>query len=476
MKPAIRLSLLLGGIVLVGAAGYWAYGAHTERSVVVSALPLPPDLVDAPPALRADVESADAQARTFGRARQGLERLATLYHANGRYAEALQCYEGLQRLAPDEPRWLHLPATILAGYGQANEAIALWERTLKLAPDYTPARLRLGDMLLKVNRGIDATVAYNAVLQRVPEEPYALLGLARLDLEAGRYDEAKRRLETVVAKTNGNIGYDLIVTLYERLGQNDRATALRGAAKASGAFRDPPDPWVDGLLDVCYDPFRLALSAGVIARERRPGEAMDLLRRAIELAPNDVSVRFQLALLAREQNDLATAREQLHQCTALAPEFADGWYHLSALQHGAGEKQAADRTLAEGLKRCPQSPGLHLLHAQRLREANRIGESIVALQTSIRLRPNEPEAYLELGNTLIRMGREAEAVRNYLTAWEVEPGNPAALSLLTFHAITTGNEAEARQWMAQVALQPRLPKVQADALRNAFREKFGKAP
>jgi tetratricopeptide (TPR) repeat protein len=476
MKPAVRILLIAGGLLLVGAAGFWATHARKERAIVASNLPVPPDLSDAPPVFREAVLTADAHARTFGRSAQGLETLAALYHSNGFYDEALRCYEGLQRLEPSEPRWHHLPATLVAGYGQAEEAIALWERTLQLAPGYQPARLRLGDILLKVNRGADAARVYEDVLRTTPDEPYALLGLARIDLEAERLEAARRRLETVVAKTNGTLGADLIVTLYERLGQHDRAVALRSAAKASGAHRDPPDPWADALLAVCYDPFRLALAAGTIARDGRPGEAMGLLRKAIELAPNDVSVRFQLALLAREQNDIATAREQLHQCTALAPDFADGWYHLSALHYAAGERASAERTLAEGLRRCPDSPGLHLLHAQRLREANRIGESITALQTSIRLRPNEPEAYLELGNTLIRLGREAEAVRNYRTAWEVEPGNPAALSLLTFHAITTGNEAEAREWMNQAALQPRLPRPQADALRNAFREKFGRLP
>ncbi len=279
-----------------------------------------------------------------------------------------------------------------------------------------------------------------------------------------------------MARSKGAIGYDLIVTTYERLGLRERALALRAAAKASGAHRDPPDPWVDALIDRCYDPYQLALAAGVLVRDRKPDEAMALLRRAIELAPRDVSVRFQLALIAREQNDRATAREQLHRCTTLAPEFADGWYHLSTLQYALGERTAAARTLAEGLRRCPESPGLHLLHAQRLQEANRIGEAIIALSTSIRLRPNEPEAYTELGTILIRLGREDEAIRLYRTAWEVEPGNPAALSVLTYYAITTGNEPEARRWMAQIALQPRLPRPQTETLRNAFRDKFGKEP
>lgn len=476
MKPTRRTILLLTGIVLLGAAAFWAVGARETQLAAAAARPPVPDLSNAPAPFRAAVDEADARARTFGRAQQGLEDLAALYHANGRYPEALVCYEGLRRLDPTNPRWYHRPASILAGFGQADEAIALWQRTVELAPDYQPAHLRLGDLLFKANRTSEAAAAYEAVLRQDPNEPYALLGLARIDLEADRLEAARQRLETALAQSRGTLGYDLLVTLYEQLGQPDRALALRSAAKASGAHRDPPDPWIDELLAVCYDPFRLALSAGTLAREGQPDEAIALLWRAIELAPGDVAVRFQLALLARDQKDLATAREQLRRCTVLAPDFPDAWYHLSVLQNDAGDRTAAERTLIEGLNQCPDSPGLHLLRAQRLRDAGRTGEAVAAFRQSIRLRPNEPEAYVELGIMLVRSGNEAEGVRNFLAAWEAEPGNPAALSLLAFQAISSGDEAEARHWMDQVALQPRLPRAQADALRNAFRQRFGQLP
>src|SRR6187551_1388607 len=78
----------------------------------------------------------------------------------------------------------------------------------------------------------------------------------------------------------------------------------------------------------------------------------------------------------------------LRRCTELAPDFADGWANLSALQAAMGDASAAERTLAEGLRRCPQSPGLHLQYARKLQAAGRLGEAIAEFQTSIRLRPN----------------------------------------------------------------------------------------
>lgn len=474
MKPRLLAAVLVLLVLAVALGAWWWQRAGAAQALVAAIVPPAPALPAGNTALQERVAAVEARARARLTARGGLAELARLYHANGFLDEAMRCYAGLQDLEPDEPRWPHLHATIVAGYGQAEEAIALWERTLALAPDYVPARLRLGDLQFKANRHAAAAATYAEVLRREADNPYALLGLARLDLEAARWDAARQRLETVVSKTNYQLGYDLIVTLYERLGQPDRATAIRASAKASGAYRDPDDPWLDELLADCLDPYRLSLTAGTVARNGRPAEAVKLLERAIAIAPADVSARFQLGTLLAEQGDLDGARAQLERCTQLSPEFSDGWVQLSALQARRGEHAAAERTLAEGLQRCPSSPGLHLMAARNLRQAGRHGEAIAEFRTSIRLRPNEPDAYIELGNLFVSQGREAEAVALFQRALEVEPGNPAALGILTFHAITTGNEIEARRWLARVRQQPRVPADQVRALLGAYREQFGR--
>ena len=194
------------------------------------------------------------------------------------------------------------------------------------------------------------------------------------------------------------------------------------------------------------------------------------------ITPDDVSTIFQLGTLLVAQGDTSGAIGWLRRCTELAPDFADGWAHLSALQAQIGETAVAERTLAQGLKNCPQSPGLHLQYARNLERAGRISEAITEFRSSIRLRPNEPDAYLELGNLFIRQKRNAEGVEEMRRALEAEPGHPMALSVLTFHAIMTGNEEEARRWFEAVRAQPRVSREQVQHLVSAYREQFGRAP
>ena len=458
----------------VTTSGAWLWQrASSAREIAAASLPAPPDLGKAPVALRDAMAVAQTQARSAFGARAGLANLSRIYHANGFLNEAVMCYEGLEQIEPSEPRWLHRHATILAGYGEIEPAVTLWHRVVTLTPSFLPAQLRLGDCELKSNHPAEATAAYVGVLQRDPGNSYALLGLARLDYEAQRWDKAQERLKTVVKQTDYTLGYDLIVTLYERTGQPERALAIRGAQKASGAFRDPPDPWLDEMMDVCFDPYRLALTAGFIARNGEPAKAVQLLERAIELAPDDVSSRFQLGTLSVSQRNFSVAREQLERCIRLAPDFADGWAHLSGLQTQLGENSDAARTLANGLAHCPQSPGLHLMRARDLQKAGLTGEAIGEFRESIRLRPNEAAAYIELANFLITLGQTDEGVTLLQQSLEAEPGNPMALATLAYHAITTGDESSALRWFAKVRNQPRVPAEQIASLRTAFQEQFG---
>jgi predicted Zn-dependent protease len=473
-KKAIGVTVAILCLAGGGAGAWWWNASAKSATAVASGLPAQPDLSSALAVLRERVTAAAQQARsTFG-ARAGLAKLAQLYYANGFLDEAAQCYTALEQLEPHEPRWPHLHAHILAGYGDIEPAMQRWRRVVELAPDYLPARLRLGDSALKANRMDEAAAAYTGVLARDPQQPHAQFGLARVDLEAGREDQALERLEQLVKQTNYAFGYDLIVTLYEKRGQLDRAAAIRGAYKASGAYRDPVDPWLDELIEVCFDPYRLSLQAGFATGNGDPAKGVQLLQRAIELTPNDVAAHLQLGVLYLQQRNLEGARQEFERCTVIDPKFADGWAQLSALQARLGESAQAERTLAEGLQHCPEASGLHLMRARNLRQAGRIGEAIGEFRTSIRLRPNEPEAYLELGNMLIGVNRTEEGLAEIRRALETDPANPSALATLAYHAITTNNETEARQWMARVGNQPRIPRDQFAALTQAYRKQFGR--
>ncbi len=473
MKPTIKLTLAMGAVLLLGGGGWW-YGAKSNQYAVVAAhLPPVPDLSADHPELVERIQAADANALTRFAARTGMIELSRLYHANGYLDAAAATYVGLAELEPAEPRWPHLHATILAGFGQATPAIERWDRAIALAPDYLPAQLRRADLMLKDNQIDAAAAAYRHVLEQERDNAWALLGLARIDLEKEAWRDARQRLERVVALTNYTLGYDLIVSLYERLGEDREAEAIRGRSFASGAYRDPTDPWLDALMADCYDSFRLSLEAGAKARHNDNETARRWLERAIVVAPNDVSAHFQLAGFLREQGDLPGAMTHYQRCTELDPQFADGWAQLSALQALTGNATASERTLQAGLENCPDSPGLHRMKARRLRDTGQTGAAIMAFRKAIKLRPNEPDPYLELGTTLLSADRTPEGIREVENALAWDPLNPTGLGILAYHAIETKDRAAADRWMTLVDRQPRIETSLVNQLRAVYRGAFG---
>lgn len=468
------LQLITGGLVLVltAAGGTWWWRAEQRARIISPHLREVPDMSGRSDELQR--RASDSRRRARNGSVPALAELSRLYHANGYLTPALACYAALEEVQPDEPRWPHRRAVILAGFGDAEPALARWRRVLALAPDYLAARLRLGDLLLKSNRLDEAAVVYREALQRHRDEPHALLGLARLDVEAGRWHEARERLETVVARTRSALGYDLIVTVYEQLGLHDQAVAVRAQHKASGAYRDPVDPWMNELLEVCFDPYPLAVAGGTAHRGGESAVAIRLLERAVALAPGEVALRFQLAGILAEAGDRPKAREQLELCTKVQPDFADAWAHLAALLEASGDPAAAERMVGAGLGHSPASPGLHLMRARYERRAGRGANAIAAYRRSIELRPNEAEPYVELATLLLPTERASEGIAHLQQALAVEPDHPTALSLLALAAISANDEAGARRWLERVRAQPRIAPAHAGRLYAAFRGQFGR--
>ncbi len=474
MKPRRSIYLLAGALALGAGAGTGGWWTETRRALVLDGLAGQNETPAGPEELRQRILSARQRAASWHGGTAALAELSRLAHANGFPREARRAYAALERLEPMEPRWPHRHAVLLTEAGESEAALAKWERVRELAPDFLPAQVRLGDLRFKTNSAERAAEAYRRVLQRAPDQPHAALGLARIDLEAGRWAEARTRLEQIVAQTNYALGYDLIVTVYEHFGDTARAADGRARAKAAGSYREIADPWLEELMEDCYDSYRLTLEGGWASRRGESARARHWLERAVALAPGEVEPRFQLAGVLAAAGDETGARREWERCTEIAPEFADAWAQGAAARQRAGDGAAAMRMVAAGLRACPESPGLWLMRARHLREAGNAAEAGRAYETAIRFRTNEADAFLELATTLFRMERVEEGLKRLEQGLAAEPEHPPTLALLAFHAITSGNEAAARAWMVRVERQPRVARDQAERLRAAFRERFGR--
>ncbi|MFA5262674.1 MAG: tetratricopeptide repeat protein [Opitutaceae bacterium] len=467
LSALAALALLLGGFL------WWRAGERA--ATIAAAIPHRPDLSSFHHELTGRISTAERAARMGPGRLDALRDLGRLYQANGLLTEASQCYQALVQLDGSDPRWAHRLAWIYAGYGQLDDALPLWRAVAKQAPDYLPVRIRIGDTLLRLDRIGEAERSYLEVLGKDASNSYALLGLGRVEMARNNWKAARERMEAAALQTNYIIGGNLLVTIYEKLGMEEQALAIRGMGKASGSFFDVPDPWIDELYPDCFDVFRLLIMSGMTDRTGDTQTAIVMTQRAIQLAPKDVRALFQLAGYYKKLKEPAKAAPLMERCTVLDPGFPDPWIHLYLIQSDEGN-EAAVQTLRNGLDACPKSPAMHLEYGRLLAKNGRLQEALEEFQISSRLRPEEADALIEKAGVYFKMNEIDKGIECLNAALVSQPAHPGALSGLAFSAISLNRESEARKWLRQISMQPRISNQSREALIEAFRKQFGHEP
>jgi tetratricopeptide (TPR) repeat protein len=344
-----------------------------------------------------------------------------------------------------------------------------------LAPDYVPARERLGEVLLKTNHNDDAVNTYRAVLARVPGEPYSLLGLARCDLVAGDWNRARDHLREDISDHPDFLGAMLLlVTVDEHFGYQDEADSLKTTI-GTREFVDIVDPWLDALMEDCYDAYRLGLAADDANFAGDGARAQHLLERAIALAPKTGAYHYQLGAMFFHATDYESARSEMEKAVAISPDNPYAWDLLVKILAAQGRTDEADSALAQGLANCPDSADLHLEHAHRLNLAGDLEGSIPEFREAYRLWPSESGPLAELATVYFKLNRRDEALAALREALQKQPEQPMALAMFAFDCISTGDQEGALQWWGHIRHQPRTPPQAVDSIRQAYQQKFGEA-
>ncbi len=158
------------------------------------------------------------------------------------------------------------------------------------------------------------------------------------------------------------------------------------------------------------DAVLLALLGGLRLRLDQPAEALPLLRLALQLAPQDATARFNLALaLLRQGATAAEAAEHFQAVLALQPTHHGALVNLAALHNRRGEFATAEPLLRRALAARADDPvALNNLGASLLGQG-RTAEVAAPLRRAVALRPDYGSAWENLGTALLAEGMPTEA-------------------------------------------------------------------
>jgi len=462
-------------VLLLIVVGAWRISGYGR--IAVSSIPPRPGLNGFPNALRRKIAMDEFRVRYAIAPISGLAALSRLYQANGFIGEAAQCYRGLIRLDPENPRWPHFLGATLSDYGDMDSALPLLRRAASLAPGYIPARIHLADALLKSNQANAAAARYSAVLAISPENTYALLGLARCSLEANDWTSAQEYLKrATAADPTFGVAWALRVTVDEHFGNQAAADADEVQSKNGANFRDIPDPWTDDLWPDCYSPYLLRTAAAVASTAGDAKFALPLLRRAVLIGPSGAWNHRQLAELLRDSKQFPEAFTEMEKCVALDPGTAENWVDLMNLSRMMGNVAGAQRALADGLAHCPDSAALHLERGIELKQDGRYSEALADFQLVQRLQPDEPKNYIESAVIYIRLGELDKAAEELNAGIKVDPVNAELQCSLALYSINTADRAAAMTWLNRARANSRTPRERLSYLAWQFEERFGEVP
>ncbi len=115
--------------------------------------------------------------------------------------------------------------------------------------------------------------------------------------------------------------------------------------------------------------------------------------------------------------------------------------------------------------------GVALLHC----DCGKVQEAMAQFEQTIRLKPDDAEAHINLGNALMQTGKPREAIAQYEEALHLNPNFSAAHKELGFALERTGDQTEAA-WHYQEALRFKPDDAEAHNYLGHASEKTGKMP
>ncbi len=424
-----RVLLVLGAVALgaVLAFVFW------PRPPVLPPLPTHDDraVAEAYAAARQPVLDQPQSAEAWG-------RLGMTLFANGDSAAAVPFLAEAERLDAADHRWPYLQAVILL-QGQPAAALAKARRAQEAAPHQVNIHIMAGEIAFLQGQFAEAEAAFQQALRCDPDNPYALLGMARWHADQQRLAECRALLGGIVGHgAVAKAAHALLAEVLDRAGQPDAARdTLRRAQRLP---EDPPrgDRVMDDVQQCLAGLKALNKRAEHLQKQGKLSEAIAVQKQAAQEYPNQVTAHFllgkmyaQRALTQRDpaarQRDLAAADNALQAALRLAPDNMRVKFYLGlayfeqrsqpgaraqAIAHFRGvlARQPDDSMATEYLGDCLMLQGAWQ-------------EAANAFRKLVQLRPDLAEARAALADALEHQGDWAAALTARLNAIQLDSAN-----------------------------------------------------
>ncbi len=250
----------------------------------------------------------------------------------------------------------------------------------------------VGFKFLAAGRYSEAWTAFSAVLKYAARDQEALYGSGLALFNLKRVTEAEGMARSAVSLA--------------------RAKSTETSAQSSESWRRRES---DSLV----------LLAVVLAVKSDSAGAIDALRRASDLAPDNFDALFALGRALYGAADLSAAAIAFRKAIVLKPEDSQARFFLATTLEASGNNAEARETYRELIRLQSGNAQGHLgLGVLLVKLDSKSEEGLSELLEAVKLKDDLYEARIVLGRTLIKSGRHAEALEHLTRAAQLAPDNP----------------------------------------------------
>lgn len=352
----------------------------------------------------------DAFETGAGPPRRDLREKAEQMLEEGDVAAALEVFDELVRLAPEDVEaWMNR-GEVLTLLGRIDDAIAAYERVLAIEPDHRAARSELANLFFETGDFGLAAATLQDLLKGSPDQVTLWLARASALLGLGKATEATLIYNAVLEGNPANLAASLALADL-LLAMGDAGAADREYSRALQHHPQAPEALLKkGLL---------------LNRQGRWGAAIQLFNRAISLRWDHREAWAAKGQVLLTQGKPKEALECFEKLLSFDDGQDDAWLGKAEAHLSLGENDRAAEAAGRALSLNKGNQDVHEL-LERLRDATDRPRESIEVSDLPPAQTFDHGVMIEMGDALLESGDVEAALRAYNEVLAKSPDDAAA--------------------------------------------------
>jgi len=374
-----------------------------------------------------------------------------------KYQQALNTAKKLAEKMPGNPMPMNLVASTHLAMGDKGEAERIWKRLLQDHPEYLTAVLNLAKLKFQQGKWEEAEKYYRGVLEKQPGHVTALVGLAQVAEARKEYGQMVGYLQRALDRHPDAIGpatslvryflasgeamkalsiarelveyHEQNPVVYQLLGQAQ--LAAEQPASAAATFRKLTSLRPD-------NPMAWHLLALALEKNDDESKALEAWNEALRLQENFIPAATNRVRLLVKQKRYDEALEGAGKIQARNPDLAAGYYLEGEIHLARGEFRQALESYRKSHQITPSRATAQRLY-QLYRQAGQADKGRAILESWLEQSPDDVGSLMMLAMGYQAAKENGKAISTYEKALSLQPDNVVILNNLAWLYQETGD-------------------------------------